>query len=347
MKTTLRDTITGLVAIGAALGFAVLLMRFGELPGLERGRWTLTVRLDDAGGLRAGNAITLDGVPIGAIEAVALTGDRAHPVTVTARIRSEFDVPAHVDVQVQGSLLGGGAILAFSTRAIDDPGAPLARDGAATLTGSGSGPIDRAIAQAGEMLKEQIRAELAPFRDAAQAVTALADTYRELGDRLGAIVAPLADAAETGEGDGLDGLLARIGGAVDEIATTARLAQGWLGDEALRADIGGTVTEARETIAALRGTADRYGILADELREHADRLTAGVMPAADGLAAAVGDMRRMMALATDGDGTVARLLNRPDLHENLVDAAQRLDRALAELELLFAKIRQEGIQLDF
>jgi len=343
----LRDIITGLVAIGGVIGFAVLLMRFGELAGLERGRWSMIVLLDDAGGLRNGNAVTLNGVPIGVVEGVSLEPSTQPPVRVALRIRPEYDVPANASVHVQGSLLGGGAVLAISTgdRPLVQPF--IVRDGEAPLIGTGSGPLDRMVAQVGDMLKEQLRTELGPFRDAAEAVTALATTYRDLGDRIASIVAPLADAAESGDGDGLDGLLARIGGAVDEIATTARLAQGWLGDEALRADIDGTVSEARNAIASLQSTADRYGMLADELRVHADRLTSGVLPAADGLAAAVTDMRRVMALATDGDGTVARLLNRPDLHENMVDAAQRLDRALAELELLFAKIRQEGINLDF
>jgi ribonucleotide reductase beta subunit family protein with ferritin-like domain len=50
-----------------------------------------------------------------------------------------------------------------------------------------------------------------------------------------------------------------------------------------------------------------------------------------------------MLAARTGKGTVGRLLQDPQLYENLTDTARRAEEAIAKLNLLLDKIRAEGL----
>jgi hypothetical protein len=71
------------------------------------------------------------------------------------------------------------------------------------------------------------------------------------------------------------------------------------------------------------------------------------MPVADSLSATLEDVRRLTRLASEGQGTVAQMLNNPDLYNSMTDAAQRLERALTEAQLLIEKYKAEGVPIHF
>ena len=52
-------------------------------------------------------------------------------------------------------------------------------------------------------------------------------------------------------------------------------------------------------------------------------------------------------LAAEGDGTVALMLNEPDLYRSLDDAARRLEQALREVTLFIEKVKAEGLPVNF
>jgi len=54
-----------------------------------------------------------------------------------------------------------------------------------------------------------------------------------------------------------------------------------------------------------------------------------------------------MNRVNSGEGTVARLLNDPELYRNLSDAAERLSLTLKDLQLLVRKVKDEGLDVKF
>lgn len=48
-----------------------------------------------------------------------------------------------------------------------------------------------------------------------------------------------------------------------------------------------------------------------------------------------------------GEGTLGQLAKNPDLYNNANDAASRLEKAIAEFQLLLEKYRTEGLKLQF
>ena len=72
-----------------------------------------------------------------------------------------------------------------------------------------------------------------------------------------------------------------------------------------------------------------------------------LLPVADELAVTLEEIRRLTTLATEGEGTVALLLNNPDLYLSLDDAATQLDEALREVRLFIQKVKAEGLPINY
>lgn len=348
MREGFRNFITGLVGIFALLGFAFLLMRFGELDSLRSGRWPLVVVLNDAGGLREGSTVALNGVPIGLVDSIAASSgpefDPRYPVAASLLIEPEYSIPRHVTTTIQGSLIGGSAVLRLETDpTITDFDALLARDGSARLSGT--------FESLGAQLATSIGRELGPltegFGDLRTRIESLLETYTQLGRDLDDLVAPLSqDELAEGTAANLRITIRQLNAALSEARDGMAGIRRWTDDETLRSDFQATLGEARATVTEVRAVAGRFGELAEGVQRDASRLVDRLVPAADELSATLADVRGLVATARSPQGSLGLFLTRPDVYNAMLDSAIRLDRALAEAELLLKKIRQEGLSLD-
>jgi hypothetical protein len=66
----------------------------------------------------------------------------------------------------------------------------------------------------------------------------------------------------------------------------------------------------------------------------------------DRASVALEELNRVLVAARTGDGTIGRLMKDPSLSEGLTDAANRLNEALAKINLLVEKIRAEGVDVE-
>ncbi|MCP4496087.1 MAG: MCE family protein, partial [Phycisphaeraceae bacterium] len=93
MKDRYRDAIIGLAAIAGVAACVTMLLAFGSLREMTRNAYEITVRLNRAGGLRYGSQVTLDGVPIGVVESVALEMEALRPVRLQCRLDEWVRIP--------------------------------------------------------------------------------------------------------------------------------------------------------------------------------------------------------------------------------------------------------------
>ena len=93
MKDRYRDAVIGIAAIAGVMACIAMLLAFGSLRELARDSYDVTIRLNRAGGLRYGSQITLDGVPIGVVESVALELEETDPVRLTCRLDEWVRIP--------------------------------------------------------------------------------------------------------------------------------------------------------------------------------------------------------------------------------------------------------------
>jgi phospholipid/cholesterol/gamma-HCH transport system substrate-binding protein len=326
-----RDFLLGLTTLAALLGLVGLLMLFGEMEGLLKPRYALTVNCTNALGLRAGSGIELNGVPIGQVDEVLPADDPRFPVRILALVDRSVRIPAEVKPFATSSLLGGSATLQLEGTA-----AP----GGATLPTDGTARIDATIRS---RLIEQITSELDdrmdPVVDAMRQFEMLARNLNEL------LEPPVPERPV--DVRNIRTAVIQLNELLVDVREALALAKSWLGDEQLRADARDAVHNANLLIEQATATLDEYTKLASRLEADTGSIRERLMPVFDELASTLEEVRGLARKADSGEGTVAELLNNPDLYHSLDDAADRLEQTLREVQLLLDKIKDDGMGVVF
>lgn len=339
MSDFARNFVIGLVSIAALIGFAVLLMFFGELELIRKERYEVEVRMNIAAGLRPSSVVELNGVSIGRVETITLhTDDPDHPVRVRLRIEKPHRIPENADARVEQSLLAGTAMLQLVSRPL-----PEGVERLSYLPTDGTGYIEAFEQSLIDKITQELDDRTAPLLAGLERFDELSRTYAELGKNLNELVAPLTEDEDLN----LRTAILKLNTVLDDTREALRLASGWLGDDQIRHDVQEAVANSRALIESATKTFERYTELAGQLESGADELIDRLVPVADELSETLGAVRTLVHRANDGEGTIAQLLNNPDLYDSLTDAAVRLEQALLDARLLIQKIKAEGLPVQF
>lgn len=331
-----RNFLVGLTALVSLVGLIVLLMLFGELDRVFNPRYVVTINTHDAAGLRKGSSIELSGVPIGAVDRIVTQREGPYTVRIVALIKMAEQIPTDVELFADSSLLGGSATLVLEARLVtqDDATQFLATDGSAEINGE----IRNRLM---ELITVELDARMTPIINALQ-------QFSQLGENLNALLeAPDPGTPEAEQAPNLHTAMAQLNTVLGDVHEALELAKRWLGDEQLLADAKAGVRKANVLIDDAAEAIETYSKLATTLESDAEALTKKLLPVADDLAATLEEVRRVARLAREGQGSIALMLNSPDLYLSLTDAAIRLERTLIDLQLLMQKIRAEGLPIDF
>jgi phospholipid/cholesterol/gamma-HCH transport system substrate-binding protein len=78
MKKISQEFMVGLFLVAGFLAFVYISLQLGDLPFLSlRNHYQVTARFNDVSGLKEGAAVELAGVPIGRVQSIVLSNDRA------------------------------------------------------------------------------------------------------------------------------------------------------------------------------------------------------------------------------------------------------------------------------
>jgi phospholipid/cholesterol/gamma-HCH transport system substrate-binding protein len=340
MSDLTRNFVIGLVSIVALIGFAVLLMFFGELKLLPTRHYEIQVHMNSAGGLRPGSPVELNGVYVGSIREVRLNerpDDPAFPVLAVAEIRERQLIPRAIDTRVDRALLAGSAVLQL----IGPP--PLDRDPANFLPQDGTGSISVVERSLMEGLRAELDERTKPLMAALDSFNELSETYIALGRNLSDLVRPLKPDEPEYDEQNLRVAIMKFTEVLSDAREAFKLANRWLSDEQLLADAKVAIANAKALTDQASKTIDQYGRLAQKLEGDVDEILKAVLPVADEMAVTLSEVRALLHTAREGRGTIARLLNDPDLYDSLTDAAERLEQTLTDVRLFIQKIRAEGL----
>ena len=318
MTTTSKHVILGLTSVFAVIGAIVLLVLFGELDSLMGGHYAVTLDCPNAAGLRSGSTIELNGVPVGQVKTVTNTNDPDYPVRIVVHIDDEVRIPDNAVPVSMASLLGGSATLMF-----DAPGGSdsmLSTDGRANLRGAIQSGLMREFSGAFEGL----------------------DDFRELARNLNDLVRPI-DPARPGETVNLRTAVVTLNQVLDDVAEALVMAKTWLGDDILRSDTRIAVRNANVLIEQATETMVQFADLAGRIQTDSESVSKHLAPVLDELASTLEEVHGLIGRASAGQGTIAQLLNNPDLYVSLNDAAIRLERTFREVQLLIEKVKGDGL----
>lgn len=340
MKDQGRNFLIGLASIGALLGLAAIMLLFGELDRLLVSQYVVTLETDHAAGLRPGSSVEFSGVPIGVVDEVSLGTEPRFPVLVTVLIDGNIELPKDAIPYAATSLLGGASSLEIAAPATATGEPSLPRDGTATIRS----PLRfRIIEQIGSELDRR----MVPLMDALRSFGELSGVYSEFGRNLNDLVALPPEGATDAETRNLRTLISRLYEVLDTTEEAVVLARDWLGDEQMRADAHSAIAMASSLIDEASGALARFTRLAGTLEDDSKMLIERLLPVADEMSQTLEEVRRLSALAREGPGTIGLLLNSPDLYRSLDDAAARLERTLAEVQLFVEKVKAEGLPVHF
>ncbi len=331
MRERVRNIMVGVCTIGGFGALGSLLFLFGEIEPMLAQRWPLKVAFNEAGGLRPGSLVTLNGVPVGAIESVEFWNDPTQPVLVVAAINEKVRIPEPCTASVQSSLLGSGARLELTAAlplAVPPRTYPHDRD--TLLRGRVQSIEDSVMTQ----LDERFGPVLATFGE-----------LSKLAKNLNTLVEPTIDGQEPNP-DSVRTAMRRLNDMLASADVALKSAQAWMNDEQLRTDIRDAAHGASEFMRDATVSANRIGALADSLSADAASLRVSAIPVLDRAAATMQELEQLMIVARTGKGTLGRLAQDPALYEGLSDSAKRLEEALTKFNLLLDKIRAEGLGMD-
>ena len=314
MKESNRNFATGIAALVALAGMATLLLLFGELDRVFRPTWVLEVACNDTGGLRAGSQTMLNGVPIGTVDSVRIDPASMPPVRVTVRVADSIDLPVGCTAQTHQPLVGGGSRLNIALPAGYQPGgAVLPKDGSARIDARFEG---------------------------------LEGRFARILDSLNSFFAPTEEGSPGSE-ESVRTAIRRLNAMLDTAQGAFADARLWLGDEQMRADARPAIWKAGTLIDAATSALNAVSESAQGIRTDARTLVTSAQPALDEMSRTLAAVQRLADQAATGKGTVGQLMSNPDLYNALTDSAVRLKAALAEVELLLRKVRDEGLDVKF
>lgn len=339
MRESTQNFLIGVTSLVALGGMVYLLFQFGELDPWIHPRYALTIYTDNARGLRQGGVTEYNGVPIGVVHKVRISDEHpVYPVVIEVWILAEHRVPKTAVPYAMTALLGGSAILQLEAAPVEN-----AQTGDFHPT-DGSAVIEREIKlKIIEQLSSELDARMGPVLDALEAFKQLSKTYTGVGEDLGVLIADFQGV----DGASLQSSLDHFNQVLSDVSKAMKLAQGWLDDDQIRADVREAVDKANMLIEQATDAIGEFSRLTDRLGNQGDALVKGLLQTSDDVSLTLEEVRRITRLAADGDGTMAQLLNNPDLYNSLDDAATRMERALISLQLYIEKVKVEGLNIDF
>ncbi|NQU76989.1 MAG: MCE family protein [Planctomycetes bacterium] len=313
-----RNVAVGITVLAALIGLGYIILLFGEAPAFAKGGYKIWLNLPQAGGIVTSADVYLNGMRVGTVADVSLRPDPREGVRIECRINRDVRIPADVAVSIASAGFGGSAHVALTAWPLQ-AGQPwagwLADDDSAELTGT---------LPAGGLIDRQTREQLDKIATSLESFSRSAEKLNRVLDSLYAI---------TGDADNQ----ANIAAALDNIrVTTARSATVMEELRQFVTDAGASIKKVDDSLTkAAEMTVERINAVAGKVMENADQI--GQL---------LSSLNQAAGNISEGKGTAGKLLNDPQLYNNLLESTRQASLAMAELQAMIKVWRAEGVRVN-
>jgi phospholipid/cholesterol/gamma-HCH transport system substrate-binding protein len=340
----------GAMVLGTLIITAILLVMFGKLPKLIA-TYPVQVRFDNAGGVTKGTPVRKSGMLIGRVADVELT-DNDEKVLVTLEIQSGKTIYQNEEAFITRDLLGDTALVFIPSLDKRLRHVPVERD--AILTGR--------VSDDPTGLKRALQGPINTVQETGEALTAASKKLGEAAERVEKIL------NEDAQRDVRDIL--------HDAAKSLKVVQKVLGDEENQSKLADALSKLPNTLESMNRTfvatdetlrkfTERSGpekktaiermvgtieMTERTLRKFSETGESGQPAPADQIASAmenIGEitklMRSIMERIDNGEGSVGKLLNDPELYERLSKSAKNIEQITRELRPIVA---DAGVFMD-
>jgi phospholipid/cholesterol/gamma-HCH transport system substrate-binding protein len=324
----------GLFTIVAAVSTGGMVFKFGELKSFWEPRYTIAVHFESAPGVYSSTPVRKNGIDIGSVREILFDEERGG-VTALLDIHQRIRLRADAKPLITQSLLGDATIefTPGTSRKVLQPGAHI--EGV-----NPDGPMEIV-----RRLEEKLNVTLDSF-------AATSRQWERVGRNVNTLV-------ETNRGQ-LDLVVERAAESLEQFTLTMRNANKTLshanqilGDpqnqENLRktlAAIPEMVEETRQTVAAVKRAVEAAGENLENLKDVTEPLakrTASIVTKLDAtmtnLESLTGELNQFARLVNNGEGSLKKFANDPQLYRNMNRSAASLAVLLKNLEPVVKDLR--------
>lgn len=334
IQPVIRDFLTGAVALFGLVGTVIVLILFGEFADTGRKFYHFTLHVPSAGGLSDTSMVTLNGVRVGQVTKTSVLPPPANGAEIIVKVYDEVKIPKLVQVSIDKGFVGD-ASLEFRVPATAQASelSDVIQPDSVFQAGEASSTLER--------LASSIQKPLARFSTTAEKIEKLADTYTAVGERINELMEPrtLAE-VEAGKEPNVRSTIARADKALAQATSV-------ISDEQLVGEAKRVLSRANTVMDDISNLAKTWTSTAATVDKGVNTITADAAGTLQATQKAATELAAALETINKGQGTMGQLLQNPDLYNSLRDAAQRLDRALSEVQMLVEKYRAEGVPLKF
>lgn len=338
-RSVVREFLVGLTAIVGVGGLLIMLILFGEIRKRFDPVYAIKLSMPNTAGVGGTSPVLFNGVRVGQITSLSVANPPTDGVIATLSIRKGVQIPRDMTVYVEKGFVGDAALaLSFA------PNADVTSFISETAFAPGSGTLPIRVEP--RSLMADIQRPLERLSYTAEKFEKFAETYTKLGESLQALLEPRKPGdLEAGKPPTIATIIARAD-------TLLAGLDKWVGDDALYKSLKNGTNQITQLMADAQAAAKSIDNAAKNLDSKGERAVAAVEALARD---AKGTLSRLDGALTDvsaiagkinrGEGTAGQMVNNPDLYRSLNSAAERLDKALTDLQLLLQKFKAEGIKV--
>ena len=311
----------GVMVLASLIITAILVLLFGEGPGIFRATYLVHIHFTDAPGITRDTPVKKSGVLIGRVSEVVLLEEGG--VEVTARIDADKAIRENEVARITTSLLGDSVIHIVDSGRKDLPRTPV---------------------------KEGARLEGVAYDDPIQVVAKLQEhlagaigSITSTSDELGRVTRQVGDLLKANEGK-INRMIAQGDETTAQLQQMVRNANDIFGDPETKANIRDTVNqvpalmrETRDTVRQMQNTMALVDKNLNNLDDFTSSLGAegkGLLvrlnSSADKLDRLMGELLAFTETLNSGQGSLGRLMTDPELYDNVKRTMANVERLTVE-----------------
>jgi len=342
-----KHVIVGLFVLLGAVLLGIMIVRFEEGAISWGGGYKVKVHLDSAVGIREGKRVHLDGIQCGEVADVQPSKEEVPGVWVEVRVKRDFRIPANARFVAQQSAMGGDTFMDFRTAAA--PSGFLEKD--ARVHGEIIPPSilpDDLVANFKELIAPRTVAEVKAGKPAnlASALAQVQVTSEAIQDEF---QQPESEFRK---------FMVKAGQSAEELTKTLKTVQETLdkpdsnfnlllteGRQTSK-DISATVKGVNEMLTTVRVTAETYtkaGASFQETNEDARKAIALFTKDAEEIGVMVKNVNTLVENTQKGKGTLGQLVTSDELHRQLVNLIENLQKMTDNGNRLITMLREHGM----
>lgn len=342
MNETRRNFIVGMFVLLGLAALGVMIVLFGEAPQVFTPSYKITINFPSSGPVQQADPILMNGLQVGQVKDVEAKSDIRKGVTIICLINSKYTIPVDARPLIKEQSIALGKPAVRIDVGPENSGQMLPVDGSAILDGYVAGGIEELIP----------RKTMEGLEAAGTSLTNLAKALEPVAKDLHELFKPL-PAKKVDQTTGPDKPLANISTVVQRFDKSLKSFNRIMSDPENRKNLSAIIKNFR--------TISEQGlVLSDRLVSIAERMEGLAGNADDKLTkistALIDNSGKLNKLLTrldeaayriyEGKGSIAKMLNDPELYDSLTLTTRRLQATLNDLHKLIQRWQTKGLKLE-